>query len=297
MEIRQIKGNTWVFEGYSLMPFYRMGDQCILMDNGLPHDGDVIERVLAEHNITPIGQLCTHAHIDHCANSARFQRKYNLEVGLTAAEAGCAVDVMNFKAMRTSVSPKSVRDEMSEMVLTSVTILPDCDGKFTFCGVDFVLTHTAGHSAGHACFTTPDGVCYAGDALMSADMMDSKLPYALDVATALVSQQKLLTIEADTFILSHRGVVQKDQLPDLIQQNTALFHKRSEEILSFCDKSPDFSTLCKLVCQHFELHMRKPQRVLFFQRNIRFFLEFLEDSGKLVMDVDDGKVVYRKVCE
>ena len=36
MEIRQIKGNTWVLEANALIPLYMLGDgRCIMMDTGL----------------------------------------------------------------------------------------------------------------------------------------------------------------------------------------------------------------------------------------------------------------------
>ncbi|MFI3249422.1 MAG: MBL fold metallo-hydrolase [Eubacteriales bacterium] len=294
MTIQPYTKHTSYFEGYSLMPLYLKGSECILLDNGLPSDGEVISRTLAEHSLTPIGQICTHAHIDHCANSAEFQRNYHIPIALSQAEAGYVVNVMNYKSMRTSVTPKSVQEEMGSMVFTADAILPPTDGIFDFCGEKFTITHTPGHSAGHVCITTPDGVCYLGDSLMSADMMDSKLPFALDIAEALRSHQKLLTIDAEKFILSHRGTCTRAELPSLVEQNTALFLKRSEEIAAFCETPQEFSALCKKICESYELHMRKVQRVLFFHRNIRFFLEFLEDEGKISPIVEDGIILYQK---
>ena len=38
----------------------------------------------------------------------------------------------------------------------------------------------------------------------------------------------------------------------------------------------------------------KPRRALRFERNIRFFLEFLVDRGDLVMETQNGTVIFRR---
>ena len=47
------------------------------------------------------------------------------------------------------------------------------------------------------------------------------------------------------------------------------------------------------VCAHYQLYTKKPTRALRFERNIRFFIEFLVDREDLVMETQDGVTVYR----
>ena len=48
------------------------------------------------------------------------------------------------------------------------------------------------------------------------------------------------------------------------------------------------------MCQYHKLLTGKPRRALRFERNIRFFLEFLVDRGDLVMETQNGTVIFRR---
>ena len=70
MKLTQVKGNTWVIEANQLIPLYRLPEhRCILLDTGLREERDELEQALLQAELTPAGILCSHAHIDHCANN------------------------------------------------------------------------------------------------------------------------------------------------------------------------------------------------------------------------------------
>ena len=52
-----------------------------------------------------------------------------------------------------------VEREAAHLVHTPDVIVPDRDGPFSFCGAEFQIIQTPGHSAGHISTITPDGVC------------------------------------------------------------------------------------------------------------------------------------------
>ncbi len=263
------------------MPLYRRGQDCILLDTGLPHEREKLEATLAEHQLNLVGILGSHAHVDHCGSSAYFQKKYQIPFGISAIEAGMMKDSLNMKVYRIMSTPQQAAKDLADFYTLPDMEIPQEDGEITFCGVKFQVTCTPGHSSGHQCFTTPDGVCYLGDALMTADLMEAKLPYALDVAVALESQKKLLTIGADHYILAHTGEATPEELPQLVEENTKLFLRRAEDIYGVLKTPMTFDALAVEVCGLFGLQVRKPQRVLYFQRNIRLFLEFLQDQGRV----------------
>lgn len=79
MKLTQVKGNTWVLEGFELIPLYRLdNNKCILLDTGLEQEREDIENTLLEAGLTPAGILCSHAHIDHAGNNRYFQEKYRI---------------------------------------------------------------------------------------------------------------------------------------------------------------------------------------------------------------------------
>ena len=168
MKLTQVKGSTWVLEANELIPLYLLDDRrCVLLDSGLAKEREEIEKTLLEAGLEPAGILCSHAHVDHCANNRYFQEKYHLPVALTAPEAGMCSSILNLKCYRLLVSPDAAEQEMSEMVHVPDLILPPVDGPIRLAGAMFRILHTPGHSSGHICAVTPDNVCYTGDALMS----------------------------------------------------------------------------------------------------------------------------------
>ena len=54
-----------------------------------------------------------------------------------------------------------------------------------------------------------------------------------------------------------------------------------------------FSEINQAACQHYQLFTQKPRRALRFERNIRFFVEYLLDEGKLEMVCHRGVTCYQ----
>ena len=95
MKLTQVKGNTWVIEANQLIPLYRLGEgRCVLLDTGLAEEREELERTLLEAGLTPAGVLCSHAHVDHCANNGYFQQRFGAKIALTAPEAGMCASLL-----------------------------------------------------------------------------------------------------------------------------------------------------------------------------------------------------------
>ena len=293
MELRQIKANTWVVEAMELIPLYKLDEsRCILLDTGLLEEREELEQTLLEHGLRPVGILCSHAHVDHCANSGYFQKKYGTKVALTAPEAGICSNILTLKCYFLTLPPDMVARESSCMVHTPDVLVPTEDGPFSFCGADFQIVYTPGHSAGHICTITPDGVCYTADALLSHEMLKAKLPYALSHQMAKESREKLRDLKCSHYIMAHRGVCSPLEINSLIDENQALLRRRSEEILFLISRPMTASQINEAVCIQDELFTKKPRRALRFERNIRFFVEYLTDQGLLETICKNGVVYY-----
>jgi len=295
MKLTQVKGNTWVLEGIELIPLYKLDDKrCVLLDSGLLEEREKLEQTLLDAGLTPVGILCSHAHVDHCANNAYFQEKYGAKVALTYPEAGMCASVLNLKCYFLTLSPGTVERESVCMVHDPDIFLPMSDGPFDAWGVRFQLIHTPGHSAGHICTITPDNVCYAADALLSQELLNAKLPYSLCHKLAMESREKLRHLDCDTFIMAHRGVCTGAEIGALIDGNQALVRRRAEEILNLIDRPMTGSQIVEKTCTLYQLFTHKPRRSLRFERNIRFFLEYLVDTGQLFEMCRNGTTYYSR---
>lgn len=293
MKLSQVKGNTWVAEGMELIPFYKLDEhRCILLDTGLSEEREELEAALLENGLTPAGVLCSHAHIDHCGNSGYFQQKYHIPAALSAPEAAICQNLLTLKCYFLTLSPAMVEQESSCMIHTPDVLLPPQDGPFSFAGAEFTLIHTPGHSPGHVCTVTPDGVCYLADAVLSHELLGAKLPYNLSMAMCMESREKLRELPYDTYIMAHHGVCTGEELPHLIDENQALIRTRAEEIRSLITHPMTSSQIDAAVCAYYQLFTHKPNRALRFERNICFFVEYLVDSGLLEVRCRGGVARY-----
>ena len=293
MNLTQIKGSTWVIEANQLIPFYKLDNsRCILLDTGLLEEREELEETLLSNGLTPAGVLCSHAHVDHCANNGYFQGKYGAQVALTFPEAGMCSTTLTLKCYFLTLSPGTVERESSCMIHRPDVFLPAEDGPFSFCGAKFQIIQTPGHSAGHVCTITPDNVCYTADALLSAELLNAKLPYSLSHKLAIASREKLRGLGCDAYIMAHRGVCSGSDAGGLIDANQALVRRRAEEILFLIDRPMTASQIVEKVCVLYQLFTHKPRRSLRFERNIRFFVEYLVDAGRLTETCKNGATYY-----
>ena len=293
MKVCQVKGNTWVIEAEELIPFYRLdAKRCILLDSGLVEERDGILKALSSEGLTPAGILCSHAHVDHCANNQFFQQEYGIPVALTAPEAGMCSSIMTLKCYFLTLSPGTVERESGCMVHTPDRIIPSQDGFMEFEGVQFQIIHTPGHSSGHVAVVTPDNVCYVGDAVLSWELMNAKLPYELHHKAAAESREKLKRSNCECYVMAHRGICSREEMGRLIDANQDLLRRRTQEVLDLIDDRLTFSQINERVCRYYKLFTKVPRRALRFERNIRFFVEYLLDEGKLEMQCVNGTVHY-----
>ena len=168
MKLTQIKGNTWVIEASQLIPLYKLGDgRCVLLDSGLLSDREGLEEALRANRLTPAGVLCSHAHVDHCANNGYFQEKYGTKIALTSPEAGMCSSLLTLKCYFLTLTPETVERESGCMLHTPDVIIPRRTGPSPSAGRSFRLsTHRA--TLRGMCAPSPLTTCATPPTLCSA---------------------------------------------------------------------------------------------------------------------------------
>ena len=125
---------------------------------------------------------------------------------------------------------------------------------------------------------------------MSQALLDAKLPYGLSIQLAMESRERLRELEdCDFFIMAHKGVCAGREIGPLIDANQELVRRRAGEIRDLITEPMDFSQICRAVCTRFSLLTRRPRRALYYERNIRLFVEYLMDQGELGMETRQGR--------
>lgn len=293
MKLTQVKGNTWVVEGWELIPFYKLNERrCVLLDTGLEQEREDLERSLLDAGLTPAGILGTHVHTDHSINHSYFREKYHLPVALPVGEAGLCATLLDLKAYFFILSSAAARTEVPDMVCPTDVLVGLEDGPLTFCGAEFQILHTPGHSPDHIAIVTPDDVCYVGDAMLSGDELKAKLPYAFDHRTASASRARLRGLGHAKYIVAHRGVY--DEVDSIIDENEALTARREAEVLACIEGTMSMDEIQAAVCAGFGIRARTPQRAALMERNVRCYVEALLDEGRLELVVQNAVRCYRK---
>lgn len=288
MKITNISGRTYALEGECLMGLYRLdGNQCILIDSGFLHERQDLADTLARENLTPIGVLSTHIHIDHSINNGWLRETYGAAAAAPAGEVFMTASPLGIKGgYMYCFSPDTLAKEWEAMFHKVDCPIPAEDGTFTFCGVPFRIIHTPGHSLDHISVVTPDNVCCTGDAVLAGNLSSFKLPYALSIAAMIDSAQRLRSLNCAAYLVCHRGIYQ--EIEPLIDQTRSFLCGRADEIRDLVDHPMTWEELWKAVNFHFSLLSSRPSRAAKMEHNLRAFVDYLVDTGKLELSAKCG---------
>jgi hydroxyacylglutathione hydrolase len=150
------------------------GEQCVVIDPGI---GVVpqLDETLAEHHLHPVAVLLTHGHLDHTFSVLPVCQARDVPAYIHPADRRQLADPWSGLGMPpgtpllgslTFAEPHDVRE------------LADRD-KISIAGLDLVVTHAPGHSAGSIVFGlegSDAAVVFSGDVLFAGSIGRTDLP-------------------------------------------------------------------------------------------------------------------------
>lgn len=291
MELKPVKGDTWVLENWKMQPLYILpGGRCILLDSGMAAEQEAMERTLRSAGLTVAGVLCTHAHIDHAGNNAHFQRQ-GAQIALPLGEAGLSYSPLLVTAHICEINPALIERDLGSMAcIPDVTIGLEAD-TVTLCGVPFRVIHTPGHSPDHVAYITPDNVCYVGDALLSSRDLEAKLPCSFAPRVDLETKGRLKGLGCDRYVVAHKGIY--EQIDTLVDDNLALLRGRLAAVKALLDTPASVDQIIARACTAFGLRGEAIPKAGYYEKNIRNYVYALYDLGELELTFRDGVRCYR----
>ena len=84
-----------------------------------------------------------------------------------------------------------VEQDAADLVHTPDVLIPDEGRPLSFAGAGLPILHTPGHSGGPHLHRHPRRGVLCGDALLSKEQLDAKLPYCLSQRMGMESREKL----------------------------------------------------------------------------------------------------------
>lgn len=296
MIILNVKGNTFCIDtGMTYIPFYKINnEEIILLDSGwAAGEREGISKLLEENNFKVIGILCSHAHIDHVGNNAFLKEKYNCIIAMPAYEALICSSTVNLKLYFSTQTLSDVTEHLVDMVCKTDIMILDNQTKVDFCGIEFKIIHTPGHSPAHICIITPDDVAYLGDSLISYKVMKgAKMPYAYILKEDLKSKMKLYELDYKKYIVAHKGIF--DNITELITDNINFYNHKAEEIYDIIDMPMTMEDILKAAIKNFSINVNNKYKYTVVERMLRSYVEYLNELGRIKLNIDNGFLKYSK---
>lgn len=298
MRVIQVKGNTYCIDvGESYIPFYKLNEKdIILIDTGHIHHREIIECVLVENDLNIKAILNSHGHPDHVANNQIFKDKYNCIIAAPMYEAQICSSPMNLKAYLNDNTLTEIKENYGHMLFDTDIYINDKDTEINFFEANFNIMHTPGHSPAHICIITPDNVGYVADALISYEMIEtSKIPFGFVLLEDLKSKDKLLSLDCDKYIVSHKGIY--DDITNLIADNISFYIHRAEKTYELIKGKMTLGEIVKTASKNFDFNIDNLYKYDLIRRMLKSHVDYLYETGKIRLVMDKGFRKYEKTKE
>ena len=296
MELRQVKGNTWVLDSWELIPLYKLdAHRCVLLDTGTWDQRDELEAALDAAGLDPVAILCSHAHMDHMGSNAYFQKTRGTQVIMSLGEAaqimsplGIQLQYYNFNMGAFGQYP-----ELGTAPCLPDRILLPGERAVEIGGAQFEILPTPGHTIDHISVRTPDDVLYLADAMMTGRILHhAKFPYAISVGEYLDTLVKLREVKATEYIVAHKGIYQ--EILPFIDLELRFFRQRMLDLLDLIDQPTDPKKLTSDICRTYHITATKLSDVSYFESSSLSYLNYLRGLGYLEAYVEDNSIHYRR---
>ncbi|MGO4258602.1 MBL fold metallo-hydrolase [Marmoricola sp. RAF53] len=183
------------------------GAECVVIDPG-KDAAEGVEAVVREHRLKPVSVLVTHGHVDHMWCVAPVAGTYDATAYIHPNDRHLLADPMAGMSAETTAMMLGGKYEFAE---------PDrveelADGQtLELAGLELVVDHTPGHTAGSVVFRTPygeadiDSLMFSGDLLFAGSIGRTDLPGG-DHPTMLRSlRDKVLPLADNIVVLPGHG--------------------------------------------------------------------------------------------
>jgi hydroxyacylglutathione hydrolase len=183
------------------------GAECVVIDPG-KDAAEGVEAVVREHKLKPVSVLVTHGHVDHMWCVAPVAGSYDATAYIHPKDRHLLANPMAGMSAETTAMLLGGKYEFAE---------PDRveeieDGRtLTLAGLEFLVDHTPGHTAGSVTFRAPyaeqdiESVLFSGDLLFQGSIGRTDLPGG-DHPTMLRSlREKVLTLADNIVVLPGHG--------------------------------------------------------------------------------------------
>jgi hydroxyacylglutathione hydrolase len=183
------------------------GAECVVVDPGQDAAPGIAE-IVREHRLKPVAVLLTHGHLDHMWSVTPVAGSYDATAWIHPADRHLLADPMAGISRESAAMLLGGRYEFTEP--DDVAELADGQ-QLELAGLEVVVDHTPGHTAGSVTFRTPYGqdeiseVMFSGDLLFAGSIGRTDLPGGDHPTMLETLRHKVLTMPDDVVVLPGHG--------------------------------------------------------------------------------------------
>ena len=289
-ELNHIKGSSYYIQSPSKIGLVKLNDTDVcLIDSGNDKDAGRKVRQLLDANgwrLTAIYN--THSNADHIGGNRYLQGQTKCRIYAPGIECDFTRHpVLEPSFLYGGFPPKDLRHKFLMAQESNADDLTDAvlpDG--------FELLPLPGHFFDMMGFRTPDNVVYLADCLSSRETLDKyQIGFIYDVAAYLTTLEKVKELQAAAFVPAHAEVT--EDIAPLAQYNIGKVHQIADHIVTLCGKPVIFEELLKKLFDDYALTLNFEQYVL-VGSTVRSYLAWLKDTGRLMVNFEDNRLLWRK---
>jgi hydroxyacylglutathione hydrolase len=176
------------------------GQECIIVDPGMPDISHEIEAIVRENNLKPVAALITHGHLDHTFSVKVLADGYGISsyihvddrIALAHPEKFHGAEFIQSLSAFTFVEPENVSELHHGDILD-------------FVGLSITAIHAPGHTRGSLMYSINNEFLLSGDVLFAGSIGRTDLPTGSAKAMEKTLKTRVLTLADDLRVLPGHG--------------------------------------------------------------------------------------------
>lgn len=299
MELTRINGNTFFIPGPTNIGVFQFKDRyTLLIDSGDNNQqARKITETLADNNMNIKYVLNTHEHIDHTGGNLFIREHFPGSIFYASREAKLFIE--NDSLFPLYLYGGNPINELSRHFVKNKKFEINYElssGTTKINDEKFDIIPLVGHACGQIGIGTKDKVCFLGDALFSAEIIDKySFPFLYDINAQFQTFDTIFNLDYEYFVVGHASrIYSAQEIQNLVSINKDNLNKYLNLILDLLEQPKSREELLEEIIILEDLNPDFKE-YYFLLSTTGAIISFLYQKELLTYQVENGKVFFYKI--